>query len=115
MAAYYNSVNDQGGVNGRKITFISYDEAYDPAKLAENARKLNELDNVPNPKIGTLMLNNDLANSESVGIKAALGERAASLLVETTFEPSQVDVTRQILQLREAGVTALITQGGVQT
>lgn len=179
MAAYFKSVNDQGGVNGRKITFITYDDAYDPAKLAENARKLNEqdkvfaftgfggtniglrdytnraklpqvfimagntplgevdkypytrawwpdisyegaidtryiLDNVPNPKIGTLMLNNDLANSESAGIKQALGDKADQL-VETTYEPSQVDVSRQVLQLREAGVTAVLTQGGTQT
>jgi branched-chain amino acid transport system substrate-binding protein len=179
MAAYFKSVNDQGGVNGRKITFISYDDAYDPAKLAENARKLNEqdkvfaftgfggtniglrdytnraklpqvfimagntplgevdkypytrawwpdisyegaidtryvLDNMPNPKIGTLMLNNDLANSETAGIKATLGDKAGQL-VETTFEPSQVDVSRQVLQLREAGVSAVLTQGGNQT
>ncbi len=179
MAAYFKAVNDQGGVNGRKITFIAYDDAYDPAKLAENARKLNEqdkvfaftgfggtniglrdytnraklpqvfimagntplgevdkypytrawwpdisyegaidtryvLDNVPNPKIGTLMLNNDLANSESAGIKQALGDKADQL-VETTYEPSQVDVSRQVLQLREAGVSAVLTQGGTQT
>src|SRR5205085_9815399 len=46
MAAYFKSVNDQGGVNGRKINFVTYDDAYDPAKLAENARKLNEQDKV---------------------------------------------------------------------
>jgi branched-chain amino acid transport system substrate-binding protein len=179
MTAYFKSVNDQGGVNGRKITFITYDDAYDPAKLAENARKLNEqdkvfaftsfggtnigirdymnrakvpqvfimagntplgeldkfpytrawwpdikyeggistryiLDNVPNANIGTLMLNNDLANSETLGIKAALGDHADGQLVETIYEPSQVDVSSQVLQLREAGANALISQGGVQ-
>ena len=33
MTAYFKSVNDQGGVNGRKITFITYDDAYIPPNL----------------------------------------------------------------------------------
>ena len=72
------------------------------------------LDHVPNAKIGTLMLNNDLANSETVGIQAALGANASERLVGTTYEPSQVDVSSQVLQLRQAGVNAIISQGGVQ-
>jgi len=179
MAAYFKAVNDQGGVNGRKITFITYDDANDPARLAENGRKLNEqdkifaftsfggtniglrdytnraklpqvfimagnsplgevdkypftrawwpdisyegaivtryiLDNLPNTKLGTLMINNDLANSETVGIKSTLGDRADALMV-TTYELIQLDVSPQVLQLREAGVGAVITQGGTQT
>jgi branched-chain amino acid transport system substrate-binding protein len=39
-------VNDQGGVNGRKINFISYDDAYSPPKTVEQVRKLVEEDNV---------------------------------------------------------------------
>jgi len=46
MAAYYNMVNDQGGVNGRKIEFISYDDAYSPPKTVEMTRKLVEEDRV---------------------------------------------------------------------
>jgi branched-chain amino acid transport system substrate-binding protein len=46
MAAYYKMVNDQGGVNGRKIDFISYDDAYSPPKTVEMTRKLVEEDNV---------------------------------------------------------------------
>ena len=46
MAAYYKMVNDQGGVNGRKINFISYDDAYSPPKTVEQVRKLVEQDNV---------------------------------------------------------------------
>ncbi|MEA2915330.1 MAG: branched-chain amino acid transport system substrate-binding protein, partial [Bradyrhizobium sp.] len=37
MSAYFRMVNDNGGVNGRKITFISYDDAYSPAKTVEQA------------------------------------------------------------------------------
>jgi branched-chain amino acid transport system substrate-binding protein len=46
MAAYYRMVNDQGGVNGRKINFISYDDGYSPPKTVEQVRKLVEQDGV---------------------------------------------------------------------
>ena len=39
-------INDQGGVNGRKLTFISYDDGYSPPKTVEMTRKLVESDNV---------------------------------------------------------------------
>jgi ABC-type branched-subunit amino acid transport system substrate-binding protein len=44
--AYFRMVNDQGGINGRKINFISYDDAYSPPKTVEQARKLIESDEV---------------------------------------------------------------------
>jgi ABC-type branched-subunit amino acid transport system substrate-binding protein len=44
--AYFKMVNDQGGINGRKINFISYDDAYSPPKTVEQARKLIESDEV---------------------------------------------------------------------
>jgi branched-chain amino acid transport system substrate-binding protein len=46
IAAYFNSINDQGGINGRKINFISYDDAYNPQKTVEQTRKLVEDDKV---------------------------------------------------------------------
>jgi branched-chain amino acid transport system substrate-binding protein len=46
MAAYYKMVNAMGGVNGRKIDFISYDDAYTPPKTVEMIRKLVEQDHV---------------------------------------------------------------------
>jgi branched-chain amino acid transport system substrate-binding protein len=45
-AAYFNKVNAEGGINGRKIKFISYDDAYSPPKAVEQARKLVESDEV---------------------------------------------------------------------
>jgi ABC-type branched-subunit amino acid transport system substrate-binding protein len=45
-AAYFKKVNDAGGINGRKINFISYDDAYSPPKAVEQARKLVESDEV---------------------------------------------------------------------
>ena len=46
IAAYFKKVNDEGGINHRKINFISYDDAYTPAKAIEQARRLVEQDNV---------------------------------------------------------------------
>lgn len=45
-AAYFAKVNAEGGVNGRKINFISLDDAYTPSKTVEQARKLVEQDEV---------------------------------------------------------------------
>src|SRR4030081_648142 len=45
-AAYFNKINAEGGINGRKITFISYDDAFSPPKAVEQARKLVESDEV---------------------------------------------------------------------
>src|SRR5215468_8425935 len=46
MTAYYKMINDQGGVNGRKITFLSYDDAYSPPKTVEQTRRLVEQDEI---------------------------------------------------------------------
>jgi branched-chain amino acid transport system substrate-binding protein len=45
-AAYFKMINDQGGINGRKIDFISYDDGYSPPKTVEQTRKLVESDGV---------------------------------------------------------------------
>jgi branched-chain amino acid transport system substrate-binding protein len=44
QAAYFKMINDQGGVNGRKIDYISYDDSYSPPKTVEQVRKLVESD-----------------------------------------------------------------------
>src|ERR1044072_3451861 len=44
--AYFRKINAEGGINGRKINFISYDDAYSPPKTVEQARKLVESDEV---------------------------------------------------------------------
>jgi branched-chain amino acid transport system substrate-binding protein len=45
-AAYFAMVNDQGGINGRKINFISGDDSYSPPKTVEVVRRLVEQDHV---------------------------------------------------------------------
>jgi branched-chain amino acid transport system substrate-binding protein len=44
--AYFKMINDAGGINGRKINFISYDDGYSPPKTVEQVRKLIESDEV---------------------------------------------------------------------
>ena len=46
IAAYFKMVNEQGGINGRKVNFITYDDGYSPPKTVEMARKLVEQDQV---------------------------------------------------------------------
>jgi branched-chain amino acid transport system substrate-binding protein len=44
--AYFKKINAEGGINGRKINFVSYDDGYSPPKTVEQARKLVESDEV---------------------------------------------------------------------
>ena len=44
--AYFKMINEQGGINGRKIDFVSYDDGYSPPKTVEQIRKLIESDEV---------------------------------------------------------------------
>jgi branched-chain amino acid transport system substrate-binding protein len=46
VLAYVQSINDRGGINGRKINYIAYDDAYSPPKAVEHARKLVESDEI---------------------------------------------------------------------
>lgn len=66
--AYFNKVNAEGGVNGRKIKFISYDDAYSPPKTAEQARKLVESDNV-------LLIFGSLGTSTNGAIRKYMNEK----------------------------------------
>ena len=46
ITAYFKMVNEQGGINGRRVNFISYDDGYSPPRTVEMARKLVEQDEV---------------------------------------------------------------------
>lgn len=46
LIAYIQSLNDRGGINGRKINYITYDDGYSPPKTVEHVRKLVESDEV---------------------------------------------------------------------
>ena len=171
QAAYFNMINEQGGVNGRKINLIQYDDAYSPPKAVEQVRKLVESDEVlltfqiigtpsnaavqkylnakkvpqlfaatgaskftdpknfpwtlgfnpnyfvegriygqyilkqyPNAKIGVLYQNDDLGRDYLNGIKAGLGDKAATMIVaEASYEMTDPTIDSQILKLKSAG------------
>src|SRR5439155_21794409 len=46
LGAYFKKVNEEGGINGRKINYVTYDDAYSPPKTVEIVRKLVEQDQV---------------------------------------------------------------------
>jgi branched-chain amino acid transport system substrate-binding protein len=68
IEAFFRMVNDKGGINGRKITFISYDDGYNPAKTVEMAKKLVEEDKV-------LLLFQTLGTPSNVAIQKYLNEK----------------------------------------
>jgi ABC-type branched-subunit amino acid transport system substrate-binding protein len=171
QAAYFNMINEQGGINGRKVNLIQYDDAYSPPKAVEQVRKLVESDEVlltfqiigtpsnaavqkylnakkvpqlfaatgaskftdpknfpwtmgfnpnyfvegriygqyilkeyPNAKIGILYQNDDLGKDYLNGIKAGLGDKAATMIVaEASYEVSDPTIDSQILKLKSAG------------
>jgi branched-chain amino acid transport system substrate-binding protein len=177
QAAYIKMINDEGGINGRKINLIQYDDAYSPPKTVEQVRKLVESDEVlltfqlvgtpsnaavqkylntkqvpqlfaatgaskftdpknfpwtmgfnpnyfvegriygqyilktyPNAKVGVLYQNDDLGKDYLNGIKAGLGDKAASMIVaEVSYEVSDPTIDSQILKLKDAGADLLFS------
>ncbi len=175
QAAYFKMINDEGGVNGRKINLIQYDDAYSPPKTVEQVRKLVEGDevlltfqivgtppnaavqkylnqkkvpqlfaatgatrfsdpknfpwtmgfnpnyqsegriygkyilaNYPNAKIGILYQNDDLGRDYVTGLKAALGNKAKTMIVgETSYELSDPTIDSQIVKLKALGADLL--------
>ena len=171
QAAYMKMINDQGGINGRKINLIQYDDSYSPPKAVEQVRKLVESDEVlltfqiigtpsnaavqkylnakkvpqlfaatgasrftdpknfpwtmgynpnyfvegriygqyilkehPNAKVGVLYQNDDLGKDYLNGIKAGLGDKAATMIVaEASYEVSDPTIDSQILKIKDAG------------
>jgi branched-chain amino acid transport system substrate-binding protein len=175
QAAYAKMVNDAGGVNGRKVNLIQYDDAYSPPKTVEQVRKLVESDEVlvtfqiigtpgnaavqkylntkkvpqlfaatgasrftdpknfpwtmgfnpnyqsegriygryilinhPNAKIGILYQNDDLGRDYVTGLKAGLGDKAATMIVgEASYELTDPTIDSQIVKLKTVGADLL--------
>jgi branched-chain amino acid transport system substrate-binding protein len=75
--AYFKKINAEGGINGRKITFVSYDDAYSPPKAVEQVRKLVESDEV-------LVVFNPLGTPSNTAIQKYLnGKKIPQLFVAT--------------------------------
>jgi branched-chain amino acid transport system substrate-binding protein len=72
-AAYFHKINAEGGINGRKITFISYDDAYSPSEAVEQAIKLVELDDV-------LLIFQSVGTPSNTAIQKYMNERGVPQL-----------------------------------
>src|SRR5689334_4275816 len=75
--AYFNKINAEGGINGRKIKFISYDDAYSPPKAVEQVRKLVESDEV-------LVVFNPLGTPSNTAIQKYLNAKKVPQLFVAT-------------------------------
>src|SRR5437764_1021593 len=76
-AAYFNMINAEGGINGRKINFVSYDDSYSPPKAVEQARKLVESDEV-------LLVFNPLGTPSNTAIQKYLNAKKVPQLFVAT-------------------------------
>jgi branched-chain amino acid transport system substrate-binding protein len=76
-AAYFNKINTEGGINGRKVNFISYDDGYNPAKTVEQARKLVESDEV-------LLIFNSLGTANNTAIQKYMNTKKVPQLFVST-------------------------------
>ena len=77
MEGYFKKVNDEGGINGRKINFITYDDAYSPPKTVEQARKLVESDEV-------LLIFNPLGTPPNSAIQKYMNQKKVPQLFVAT-------------------------------
>jgi ABC-type branched-subunit amino acid transport system substrate-binding protein len=76
-AAYFKKVNDEGGVNGRKIVFLSLDDGYSPPKTVEATRRLVEQDQV-------LVMFGSLGTATNTAVHAYLnGRKVPQLFIST--------------------------------
>jgi branched-chain amino acid transport system substrate-binding protein len=75
--AYFNKINAEGGINGRKIKFISYDDGYSPPKAVEQVRKLVESDEV-------LVVFNPLGTPSNTAIQKYLNSKKVPQLFVAT-------------------------------
>jgi len=77
LAAYFRKINAEGGINGRRIDFISYDDGYSPPRTLEQARKLVESDQV-------LFIFQSLGTAQNAAIQRYMnGRKVPQLFVAT--------------------------------
>ncbi|VIO73487.1 Leucine-specific-binding protein [Bradyrhizobium ivorense] len=75
--AFFKMINDQGGINGRKVNFVTYDDAYSPPKAVEQVRKLVESDEV-------LLVFNPLGTPSNTAIQKYLNSKKIPQLFVAT-------------------------------
>lgn len=175
-AAYFRMVNARGGINGRKVAYLSYDDAYSPPKAVEQTRRLVENDEVllifgslgaptnsaimkymnakqvpqlfvasgatkfgdpahfpwtmgfipsyqsegrafarhimatrPQAKIGVLFQNDDFGRDVLTGLRDGLGDRAAMIVAQRSYETADPVVDSQVVTLHAAGCDVVVS------
>lgn len=103
-AAYFKKINEEGGINGRKINVISYDDAYSPPKTVEQTRKLVESDEV-------MAIVGNVGTASNVAIQKYLNARKVPQLFLATGatrwnDPKQFPWTMGWLPSYQAEATA---------
>jgi branched-chain amino acid transport system substrate-binding protein len=76
-AAYFRMINEKGGINGRKINLISYDDGYNPSKTVEQTRKLVESDEV-------LLTFQSLGTAQNAAVQKYLNDKKVPQLFTST-------------------------------
>jgi len=111
-AAYFRKINAEGGINGRKISFISYDDAYSPPKAVaigwqpnyQNEARIYAkyiLRERPNARIAVLYQNDDYGKDYLKGLKDGLGDRAASMIVgEDAYDLSETTIDSHVVKMK---------------
>lgn len=84
MAGYFSMINDQGGVNGRKINFIALDDGYQPPKTVEQTRRLVEQEKV-------LLMYGQIGTPTNVAVRPYLNSKKVPQLFVTTGSTSLID------------------------
>ena len=84
MAGYFAMINDQGGVNGRKINLIALDDGYQPPKTVEQTRRLVEQDQV-------LLMYGQIGTPTNVAVRPYLNSKKVPQLFVTTGSNTLID------------------------
>ena len=79
QAAYIRMINEQGGINGRKVNLIQYDDAYSPPKTVEQVRKLVESDE----DLTTFQI---IGTPPNAAVQKYLNDRKVPQLLASSFE-----------------------------
>jgi len=104
MTAYFAMLNDQGGINGRKIEFVSLDDGYSPPKTVEQTRRLVESD-------GVLLIFASLGTPTSEAVRPYLNNKKIPQLFLVTGASSVVDPQRYPWTM--AGIPSYAAEGRI--
>src|SRR4030042_1946167 len=123
MEAYFDYINAQGGVYGRKITFLIGDDHYNPPDTGVRTRFQGNPDyvtegailgqyiaeNYDGKKLGLLLQNDEMGVDGEKGLRRGLEGSDVKIVATETYEVVQPDVTAQTQRLKNAGVDVIAT------